>query len=84
MVERQLPKLHTRVRFPSPAPVRFMVGRNLRSEARSRPSRKPYHGPGALRGFRQRIPVSGRPIDLSTLLGRSAIATVRRTTGFEP
>ena len=29
MVERQLPKLHTRVRFPSPAP--FIMGR-LRSE----------------------------------------------------
>jgi hypothetical protein len=24
MVERQLPKLHTRVRFPSPAPAHFI------------------------------------------------------------
>ena len=25
MVERQLPKLHTRVRFPSPAPIKFQT-----------------------------------------------------------
>src|SRR5947207_12616660 len=36
MVERQLPKLHTRVRFPSPAPVFAPAALRLAGQPRSR------------------------------------------------
>ena len=38
MVERQLPKLHTRVRFPSPAPVRAQPRRAQRSVCENLPN----------------------------------------------
>jgi hypothetical protein len=49
MVERQLPKLHTRVRFPSPAPAFAAAQLRLASQQRRR---RALTAPAALRGLR--------------------------------
>jgi hypothetical protein len=77
MVERQLPKLHTWVRFPSPAPILTPCNRNvIILVAIKRGAERPRPQDRDARGRKLAIPMV--PIALSSMAGAQAEPPYRR------